>query len=291
MRKRILVTGKQGYIGNHIQQWLLKQPEIYNVETLNLRTDDWKNEHFKNVDVLIHTAAIVHQSHITDWEIYRKTNVDLSIILAQKAKQEGVRQFIFFSTMAVYGKGKLLAVNVIDEGTEIKPISLYAKSKYLAEQEIEKLQSECFKVVILRPPNVYGKNCKGGYITGFRTVVSKLPALPYAYLNVKQSMLYVDNLCELIRLIIESESSGCFMPQDREPVSAVELMTVIADTVGLKKRTSRLLGIGIYLLSFLPIIKKAYGGIAYSEKMTSYFENQYVVVPFEQGIRRTLSNE
>ena len=264
MRKRILVTGKQGYIGNHIQQWLLKQPEIYNVEMLNLRADDWKNEHFKNVDVLIHTAAIVHQSNITDWEIYRKTNVDLSIILAQKAKQEGVRQFIFFSTMAVYGKGKHLAVNIIDEETEIKPISLYAKSKYLAEQEIEKLQSEFFKVVILRPPNVYGRNCKGGYITGFRTIVSKLPALPYAYLNVKQSMLDV--------------------------VSAVKLMTVIADTVGLKKRTSRLLGIGIYLLSFLPIIKKAYGGIAYSEKMTSYFENQYVVVPFEQGIRRTLSN-
>lgn len=290
MQKRVLITGEKGYIGKHIQKWLLKQPSIYNVEMLNVRTDKWKNVCFKGVDVLVHTAGIVHQPDISDWEIYKKTNIDLSVALAQKAKEEGVRQFVFFSTMAIYGKGKRLAVNVINEETEINPVSLYGKSKYIAETEILKLQSDDFKIVIIRPPNVFGKDCKGGYISGFKSVVSMLPVLPYAYPNIKQSTIYIDNLCELIRLIIESESSGCFMPQDRTPISAIELMTVIADNTGLRRQKSRLFGIGIYLLSFLPIVKKAYGGVAYSEEMTAYFNNQYVVVPFEEGIRRTLNN-
>lgn len=290
MQKSILITGENGYIGKHIRQWLLKKPDVYNVEMLNVRTDTWKNLCFKNIDVMIHAAGIVHQPDITDWEIYKTINIDLSVALAQKAKKEGVRQFVFLSTMAVYGKSKRLAVNVIDETTEINPTGLYGQSKYLAEQEIQKLQSDNFKIVIIRPPNVYGKNCKGGYISGFQSVLSKLPALPYAYPEIKQSTIYIDNLCELIRLIIESESSGFFMPQDGASVSAVELMTAIAESTALKRRKSRLLGIGVYLLSFLPIVKKAYGGVAYLEEMTAYFESQYVIVPFKEGIRRTLSN-
>ena len=290
MQKQILITGEKGYIGKRIQQWLLKQPKIYNVKMLNVRTDEWRTVCFKDIDVLIHTAGIVHQPNITDWETYKRINIDLSVSLAKKAKEERVKQFVFFSTMAVYGKGKRLTENVINEKTEICPVSLYGKSKYQAEEELQKLQSDNFKIVIVRPPNVFGKNCKGGYISGFLSIVSKLPALPYAYPDIKQSTIYIENLCELIRLIIESELSGCFMPQDGYPISAIELMTAIADSAGLRKRKSRLLGIGIYLLSFLPIVKKAYGGVAYSEEMTAYFKNQYVVVPFEEGIRRTLNN-
>ena len=284
MQKRVLITGENGYIGKHIQQWLQNQADSYDVTMLSVRTEEWRNASFRGVDVVVHAAGIVHQPNLTDWEIYKKTNVDL----AKKAKQEGVQQFIFFSTMAVYGKGKRLSVNIIDEKTEISPVGLYGKSKYSAEQELLKLQSVDFKVVIVRPPNVYGKGCKGGYISGFRSVVSKLPAIPYAYPNVRQSTIYIDNLCELIRLTIESEASGFFMPQDRIAVSAVELMEAISEAAGRKKSESRLLGIGIYLLSFLPIVKKAYGGVAYAEAMTAYFENQYIVVPFEEGIRRTL---
>lgn len=288
MQKRVLITGENGYIGKHIQQWLQNQADSYNVTMLSVRTEEWRNASFRGVDVVVHAAGIVHQPNLTDWEIYKKTNVDLTVDLAKKAKQEGVQQFIFFSTMAVYGKGKRLSVNIIDEKTEISPVGLYGKSKYSAEQELLKLQSVDFKVVIVRPPNVYGKDCKGGYISGFRSVVSKLPAIPYAYPNVRQSTIYIDNLCELIRLTIESEASGFFMPQDRIAVSAVELMEAISEAAGRKKSESRLLGIGIYLLSFLPIVKKAYGGVAYAEAMTAYFENQYIVVPFEEGIRRTL---
>lgn len=288
MQKRIFITGENGYIGTHIKEWLSNCEEPYDVTLLNLRTDDWKNISFKDVDVIIHTAGIVHSPEITDWDIYKKVNVDLTFALAQKAKNEGVNQLIFMSTMAVYGKGKRLSQNIIDEKTEICPTGFYGKSKYIAEQKILPLQSENFKVVVVRPPNVYGKNCKGGYITGFKSVALKLPALPYAYPKIKQSTLYIDNLCELVRLIIENGETGLFMPQDKMAVSAVELLTAIIESMGKKISKSRLLGLGIYLLSFLPIVKKAYGGVAYSEKMTAYYDNRYVVVDFKEGIRRTL---
>lgn len=288
MPKRILITGENGYIGTHIKDWLSNFQEQYDVIMLNLRTEEWKDMSFKDIDVIIHTAGIVHSPEITDWSIYKKVNVDLTFALAQKAKNEGVNQLIFMSTMAVYGKGKRLSQNVIDEKTEICPTEFYGKSKYIAEQKILQLQSENFKVVIVRPPNVYGKNCKGGYITGFKSVALKLPALPYAYPKIKQSIIYIDNLCELVRLIIENGEVGLFMPQDRIAVSTVELLTAITESMGKKVYKSHLLGLGIYLLSFLPIVKKAYGGVAYAETMTAYFDNKYVVVPFEKGIRRTL---
>ena len=288
MQKRILITGENGYIGTHIKEWLSNCEEPYDVTMLNLRTEEWKDMSFKDTDVIIHTAGIVHSPEITDWNIYKNVNVDLTFALAQKAKKEGVSQFIFMSTMAVYGKGKRLSQNIIDEKTEIQPTDLYGKSKYMAEQKILQLRSENFKVVIIRPPNVYGKNCKGGYISGFKSVASKLPVLPYAYPHIKQSTLYIDNLCELVRLIIVNEETGFFMPQDKIAVSAVELLTAITESMGKKTPKSRLLGLGIYLLSFLPIVKKAYGGVAYCEKMTVYYNNDYVVVDFKEGIRRTL---
>ena len=159
MQKRIFITGENGYIGNHIKEWLSNCEESYDVKMLDLRTEEWKNISFKDVDVIIHTAGIVHSPEITNWDMYKKVNVDLTFALAQKAKSEGVKQFVFMSTMAVFGMGKRLSQNIIDEKTKICPTDFYGKSKYIAEQEILQLQSENFKVVIVRPPNVYGKNC------------------------------------------------------------------------------------------------------------------------------------
>lgn len=291
MRKRIVITGEKGYIGTQLRAWLLNQPDQYDVTMLNVRTDAWHHTSFTGVDVLVHAAGIVHQPGIKDWTVYQKTNIDLTLALAQKAKSEGVKQFVFLSTMAVYGRGKRLAVNEIDQATVCQPDGMYGKSKYLAEQAIQPLQSDDFQVVIVRPPNVYGKGCKGGYITGFQRVAARLPAIPDAYPDVRQSTIYIDNLCELIRLLIDHGSAGCFMPQDKKAVSAVELMAAITNGMGCRKRKSRLLGLGIQLLSFLPLVKKAYGGVAYAENMSACFGNAYVLVPFAEGIRRTISHE
>jgi UDP-glucose 4-epimerase len=213
----------------------------------------------------------------------------MAIAIATMAKEQGVKQYVFFSTMGVYGVGKALHPNIVDEHTSLTSESMYGKSKRLAEEGLRKLQDDSFNVVCVRPPSVYGKGCRGGYITGFTSVVRKLPVVPCAYENVKQSFIYIDNLCELVRLVIEKNLHGVFCPQDDKSVNANELLRAISNGIGKKYRSSRLLGVGVRLFSFLPIVNKAYGGIEYSRSLSSIKELDYVVVPFDEGIKRTVT--
>lgn len=287
--KNILITGENGYIGKHIGQWLVNQEnKEYKVSYLNVRTDDWKNDSFRGVDAIVHTAGIVHQPQITDWDTYYNINVLLTEHLALKAKNEGVKQFIFLSSMSVYGVGKALKQNVITEKTVCKPTNLYGKSKFEAESALQKLEDTNFHISIVRPPNVYGYKCKGNYIAGFTMAVKKLPMIPYAYSDVKQSMIYIDNLTELVRLIIESEKSGIYMPQDIKPVSAVELMREISRNIGKTDHQSKLLGHIVHLLGFTAIIKKVYGGVQYSEQLSNCFGGKYVICNFDDAMKITV---
>lgn len=289
--KKIIITGKNSYIGNHIQLWLEQYGSRYTVIQLDVISDEWEKTDFTGVNVIIHVAGIVHHPEITDWSVYQKVNIELPLKIAKKAKDSGVQQFIFMSTMAVYGIGKKLVENIILEDTTIYPTGVYGKSKYLAEKGLLQLEDEYFKISIVRPPNVYGPECKGNYMSNFTSVVRKLPAIPTAYENVKQSMLYIDNLTEFIKLLIENETSGIFMPQDDHSVNATQLMFLISKGLGLKKRKSKIMGLGIYILRFLPLVKKAYGGIEYCEELSNYFNNVYQVVSVEEAIGRTVGNE
>ncbi len=286
---RILISGVDSYIGNHIADWLQNSKnECFEVDFLDVRQDDWIKKDFCGYDAIVHVAGIVHRKDITDASLYRKVNTDLPVAVAAKAKEAGVKQFVFLSTMAVYGIGKKLKKNNVDITTPIKPNSLYGKSKFEAERQLQKLEDGNFIVTIVRPPNVYGKGCKGGYITGYLSIVKKIPVIPDAYSDVKQSVLYIDNLCEFIRLVLVNGDGGIFLPQDEKPISAVELMSAISHVCQLKKNSSKLLGLFIYPLAFLSVVIKGYGGIAYPIAASKYSGGDYVVVPFSKAIKETL---
>lgn len=288
-KKKIVILGKGSYIGEKIKEWLNKTEDYYAYE-VDAYNSAWEEESFIGVNAIIHVAGIVHKKNIKDWNLYYSVNTELPFIVAQKAKNEGVQQFVFLSTMAVYGKSKRLTKkSYIDRNTTPKPKTFYGKSKWMAENKLLSLESNNFKVCCLRLPNVYGKNCRGNYIKGFTNVLKKLPMIPGAYLSVKQSMLYIDNLSALCYGILSTQRGGIYMPQDYQPVSAVELLYTIAVNTNYKKNISRLLGIGVYLLSFLPIVKKAYGGVAYLEELSVIEGIDYVVVPFQEAIRRTVN--
>lgn len=289
--KKILITGKNSYIGNHIQSWLEKYNTEYDVKQVDVVTDRWINEDFTDIDVIIHVAGIVHQPRIIDWEIYKKVNIDLPLKIANKAKQRGVKQFIFMSTMAVYGVGKKLCENIITEKTELDPKSMYGKSKYIAENELMMIADDKFNVSIVRPPNVYGFMCKGNYISGFKMIVKRMPVIPIAYENVKQSMIYIDNLTEFIRLLVDYGKTGIFTPQDKKSVSSIQLMNLIANGLGIKKRQSKICGLGVYLFNHCKLIKKIYGGVEYSDEISNCFNKEYQIVTVEEAIARTLNNE
>lgn len=283
----ILIIGKNSYIGNHIDEWLTQHG--YGVKQLDVITDEWKSFDYSQYDAIVHVAGIVHRPECKDRELYKRVNTDMPIAIATMAKKQGVKQYVFFSTMGVYGVGKALHPNIVDEHTSLTSESMYGKSKRLAEEGLRKLQDESFNVVCVRPPSVYGKGCRGGYITGFISIVHKLPLVPCAYENVKQSFIYIDNLCELVRLVIEKNLHGVFCPQDEKAVSANELLRAIANGIGKKIRSSRLLGMGVRMFGFLPIVNKAYGGIEYTKNLSTIKGLDYVVVPFDEGIKRTVA--
>lgn len=284
---RVLIVGKDSYIGNHIDKWLTAKGHA--VSQLDVLTDGWKKYIFSQYDAIVHVAGIVHQPNCQDWGLYKRVNTEMPIAIATMAKNQGVKQYVFFSTMGVYGVEKKLSPNVIDAETPLHADGMYGKSKLMAEEGLNALQDDSFNIAIVRPPSVYGKECKGGYITGFTSIAQKLPVIPRAYENAKQSFIYIDNLSELVRQLIEKKLHGVFCPQDEKAVSANELLEVISKGLGIKYRSSRLLGYLLRAVSFIPLVNKAYGGVEYAKELSAINGVDYVVVPLEEGMRRTVS--
>lgn len=284
----ILIIGKGSYIGNNIDRWLTDNG--HHVKQLDVISDVWRKFDYSSFDAIVHVAGIVHRPDCNDWDLYKRVNADMPVEIAAMAKKQGVKSYIYFSTMGVYGLDKKLSKSIIDEDTLLKPISMYGKSKLLAEEGLNKLKDKNFHVSFVRPPSVYGKGCKGGYITGFASIVRNFPILPKAYLNARQSFIYIDNLCECVRIIVENKLNGIFCPQDDEIPNANELFEAIANGIVKKYRDSRLLGILMKMVSFVPLVKKAYGGIEYSRSLSDIEGYNYVLVPFREGIRRTVEN-
>lgn len=286
--EKVVITGKGSYIGSHIKEWL-EDSNNYDVQEVDVEQEKWRMYDFSGVKTVVHVAGIVHQPHISDWDLYKKVNVDLPIEIANRAKQQGVKQFIFLSTMAVYGGSKRLRKNVISFNTSTNPTDMYGQSKLMAENQLKQMEDKCFKIVIVRPPNVYGKGCKGNYISKFTDIVKKLPVIPDVFIDVKQSMIYIDNLSNFIKLLIDEECAGVYMPQDREPVSTVELIEAISMGINRPLKKSKFMGIGIHILKWLPIIRKAYGGIEYDVGLSQHRDKNYIVIEFEAAIQRTVS--
>lgn len=285
---KVCIIGKGSYIGNHIDNWLShRNIDVFQLDVL---TEDWRNFDFTPYDAIVHVAGIVHRPDCQDQNLYKRVNTDMPINIAWRYKSSKAQKktFVFLSTMAVFGVSKRLNKNVITAGTPTAPQGLYAQSKKAAEEGLLPLQSDDFNVVIVRPPNVYGKNCRGGYISGFAKVAKTLPFIPKAYTSVKQSVLYIDNLCELVYQLIKGDRYGIFMPQDDKAVSAIEIVKAIGAGLDINVRTCRILGVAAHIGSFLPIIQKAYGGVEYSQELSDFAGISYRVVPFEEAIKLTV---
>jgi len=105
--KRILITGADSYIGTAFEKYVSSFPNDYSVDTVDMIDGSWKYRSFSGYDVVFHVAGIAHSdiSKVGDEvkELYRKVNTELAIETAEKAKADGVSQFIFMSSMIVYG--------------------------------------------------------------------------------------------------------------------------------------------------------------------------------------------
>lgn len=286
--KRILITGKDSYIGTSFEKWVGQWPEKYEVTTLDTK-GDWQSHDFSAYDVVFHVAGIAHVNAKVDMEeTYYQVNRDLTIEAAKKAKAEGVKQFIFMSSIIVYGdSSKLGEKRVITKDTIPTPTNFYGNSKLQAEQGIQPLQDEHFKVVILRPPMIYGKGSKGNYPKLAR-LARKTPVFPD--IENERSMLYIENLCEFIRLMIDNEARGIFFPQNKEYVKTTELVKTIAEVYGKKMRLTKMFnGLIRWGSKKVPAINKVFGSLVYEKEMSDYQNFKYCICDVKDSIIKTES--
>lgn len=253
--KKILVVGKNSYIGESFREHCNGKYLIDELEAKNLSPVVGQ---FNGYDVVVLVAGIAHiKERKENKHLYYKVNRDLAITIAKAAKEAGVNQFIFMSTMAVYG----LTEGMITRETIPKPSTYYGDSKYQAELAIMKLGDSNFKVVILRPPMIYGRHCKGNY-QNLRKYTLSIPFFPN-YKN-RRSMLYIKNLTSTIDHMIEAEAYGIYFPQDASFIKTYDMVKKIAELNGRTVYNVAFLNPLIYALKFKSsILKKIFGTLFY----------------------------
>jgi UDP-glucose 4-epimerase len=289
--KKVLITGANSYIGGSFESYIREHfPETFSIASIDMVDGSWKEKSFAGYDVVFHVAGIAHAdvSHVSEEtkQLYYQVNTQLAIDTAKKAKADGVRQFIFMSSMIVYG-----GLEHVTADTKPKPANFYGDSKWRADEGVRALAAESFCVTVLRPPMIYGKGSKGNYPT-LASLARKLSVFPKV--NNVRSMLYIENLCECIRILIDTEQGGVFFPQNSELVNTSELVKEIAAVSGSG------IAIAPWLAPFVAIGRKIPGkignlcrkafGSSYYDLSMSEIGHPYRVVDFRESIRRTEGN-
>lgn len=285
--KRILMGGANSYIGTSFERFMSNFSDNYIIDTVDMRNNDWINLDFSIYDCIIQIAAIVHVKE-TNESLYFKVNRDLAVKVAEKAKDEGVQQFIYFSSMSVFGKNE----GTISQNTVPNPNNAYGKSKLEAESILLELNSKAFNVAIIRPPMIYGKNSVGNYAR-----LSKVAQKTLVFPNIvnKRSMLYIDNLSAFCKLLIDNVLSGVFHPQNEEFVNTSTLVRKISNAHG---KSVKIISGTSWLISSLKkksgILKKVFGTLIYDNSTIGYPGSIYQGVRldyqyrnFDESIRET----
>ncbi|MFK3936224.1 NAD-dependent epimerase/dehydratase family protein [Alkalihalobacillus sp. NPDC078783] len=287
--KKVLITGRNSYVGNSFTQWVDNNPEI-KIEKISLRNNDWRDKDFSSYDVVLHVAGIAHVS--TDPELeqqYYKINRDLTIEIAKKSKLDGVKQFIFMSSIIVYGDS--ISSGMITKETVPNPANFYGKSKLEAEDGIQSLQSKDFKIAVVRPPMIYGRDSKGNY-PKLAKLAKFTPLFPD--LNNKRSMLHIDNLSEFLKLIIIANDKGYFFPQNKEYVRTSKMVKLIADKHGKNVKLVKIFNpIFKPFISRVGLLNKVFGDLYYSQDMiaTGDYQINDLKKSIEETESRNMENE
>lgn len=295
--KKILITGANSYIGVSTEQWLNRYSGQYKIVTINMHGDSWKENDFSCYDSVFHVAGLAHsdigKASEAVKESYYTVNCELAVEAAKKAKKSGVKQFIYMSSIIVYGNsGNIGEEKVITKHTQPCPSNFYGDSKLQAEKQLVKLSDAGFSVAIIRAPMVYGRGSKGNYRL-LSKLVKYIPLFPD--IKNERSMIHIDNLNEFVRLLIDSGADGCFFPQNKEYVSTTSLVKRMASVRGRKIWLTKILNKEINMLSKYSlkariVINKVFGNLVYDQGLSDYeylFGMDYRVRTFDKSVALT----
>lgn len=291
--KKILIMGKSSYIGTAVEIWMNHMDDLglYQIDTWDTVGCEWKKKEMSGYNVVLHVAGIVHQKESSkNLDLYDKVNHLLALEVYEKCIQSGVGQFIFLSTGAVFGQNDRKHKEIIiRKKMRYQPQTEYGKSKRRAEKGLLNLRQQygesegkntITKLVILRPPMIYGDGAKGNYsrLVKLAKVLSVFPDIE----NMR-SMLHIDNLCECIRLIIEKGDEGIFHPQNKDYVVTSQMVHKLGMIYG---RNIYLIKLFNPFLMFLgkriDIIHKVFGSYIYEKELSDFYEWKYCVRQGEQ---------
>jgi nucleoside-diphosphate-sugar epimerase len=248
----ILLTGANGFVGQHLGVYLLKQG--YDVvaavrqpnTSINFTparlvavgdidaTTDWSTA-LNEVEVVIHLAARVHvmQEQAEDpLATFRQVNTLGTLRLAQQAAEHGVKRFVYLSSIKVNGEST--SATPFSEQNVTTPEDPYARSKWEAEQQLLDLAAQTgLEVSIIRPPLVYGAGV-GGNFQRLLSLVARGWPLPLANIHNRRSLVGVQNLCSLLEVCVHHPAAAneVFMVSDGEDISTPELIRMLAVAMG-----------------------------------------------------------
>lgn len=300
-KKKVLITGAGSYIGQAFTDYAKKYyPKNFEIEELDMIADSWREHDFSRYDIVYHVAGIAHADvgNVSEEtkEKYYAVNTDLAVEVARKAKAERVKEFIFMSSMIVYGESASYGKKkVIDEHTLPTPANFYGDSKLQADVAVRELADDSFKVIVLRPPMIYGRGSKGNYQT-LAKLAKKLPIFPDV--DNARSMLYVENLCAFLCQVMLArnvkQNATVLVPQNKEWVRTSVMVREIAETDGKNVLALRALKPVVVLAGKMPgkiggLTNKAFGNNCYAHEMSVYFGINYQSVSLKESVAKTES--
>lgn len=295
-KKKVLITGAGSYIGQSFIQYAKKHyPANFEIEELDMTDAAWRDKDFSEYDVVYHVAGIAHADvgNVSE-EIkskYYEVNTGLAVEAAEKAKREGVKTFIFMSSMIVYGESAPYGEKkVIDATTVPQPANFYGDSKLQADVAVRELADDTYKVIVLRPPMIYGKDSKGNYRTLVK-LAKKLPIFPNV--DNERSMLYIENLCELLCQVMllkpYHRNSVVLLPQNGEWTKTSDMVKVIAQASGKKIVELKGFAPAVWIGSKMPgkiggLVNKAFGNNCYEFEASFYGGLKYQNTTEKQSV-------
>lgn len=246
----VLMTGASGFLGSHLFE---SASQSHNIALLTRKkvsiltkpiqhvvgqfsSDTNYANSTKNIECIVHVAArahVINEQAYDALSLYREVNTFATLSLARQAANDGVKRFIFISSIGVNGVSNTLPFKHSDKPN---PTEEYAISKYEAEVGLKEIaENTGMEVVIIRPPLVYGKNAPGNFGTLLKVAEKNLP-LPLGAINNQRSFVAVDNLIDLIITCIDHPNAAnqIFLVSDDQDISTSNLLKKLTLAVGKK---------------------------------------------------------